>query len=104
MNLTTDRDDGVVIIRVDEPKLMYPMLSDFSESISNLVDAGDVKIVIDMTKVVYVDSASIGCLAAGFCFSGLLQSLKNLCLGAVDRLQQVQAHYGPPAWSGKEAM
>ena len=64
MNLTTDRSDdaGVVIIRVGEPKLMYPMLSDFSESISNLVDAGDAKVVIDMTKVVYVDSASIGCL------------------------------------------
>ncbi len=64
MNLTTDRSDdaGVVIIRVGEPKLMYPMLSDFSELISNLVDAGDAKVVIDMTKVVYLDSASIGCL------------------------------------------
>ena len=64
MNLTTDRSDdaGVVIIRVGETKLMYPMLSEFAESISNLVDAGDAKVVIDMANVVYVDSASIGCL------------------------------------------
>jgi len=62
MNLSTDRSQGVVIIRVGEAKLMYPMLSDFSESVSNLVAEGEAKVVIDMSQVSYVDSASIGCL------------------------------------------
>ena len=62
MKLTTDRSQGVVIIRVGEPKLMYPMLSDFAKSITSLVRGGESKVVINMSGVVYVDSASIGCL------------------------------------------
>ena len=62
MNLSSERTQGVVIIRVGEAKLMYPMLSDFSESISALVAEGESKVVIDMSQVSYVDSASIGCL------------------------------------------
>ena len=62
MNLSTERTKGVVIIRVGEAKLMYPMLSDFSESISALVADGESKVIVDMSQVSYVDSASIGCL------------------------------------------
>ena len=62
MNLSTDRSQGVVIIRVGEAKLMYPMLSDFSAMVSGLVAEGESKVVIDMSQVSYVDSASIGCL------------------------------------------
>ena len=64
MNITTDRSDDarVVIIRIGESKLVYPLLSDFSELILKLIDAGDARVVIDMTNVVYVDSAAIGCL------------------------------------------
>ena len=62
MNLSSECTQGVVIIRVGEAKLMYPMLSDFSESISALVAEGESKVVIDMSQVTYVDSASIGCL------------------------------------------
>ncbi len=62
MNLSTDRTQGVVIIRVGEAKLMYPMLSDFSSAVTGAVEEGESKIVIDMSQVSYVDSASIGCL------------------------------------------
>ena len=62
MNLSTDRSQGVVIIRVGEAKLMYPMLSDFSAMVSGLVAEGESKLVIDMSQVSYVDSASVGCL------------------------------------------
>jgi len=62
MNLVIDRSEGVAIVRVAEPKLMYPMLSDFAASVSSLVTNGEAKVVIDMSHVVYVDSASLGCL------------------------------------------
>ena len=62
MNLSTDRSQGVVIIRVGKTKLMYPMLSDFSAAVSGLVAEGESKVVINMSQVSYVDSASIGCL------------------------------------------
>ena len=62
MNLTTEHNGRVSIVRVDEPRLMYPILSDFSSAVTSLVSAGNNDILIDLTPVTYVDSATIGCL------------------------------------------
>ena len=62
MNLKTDQAGGVSIVRVGETRLMYPILSDFSAAVSSLVAAGRREILIDLSPVTYVDSATIGCL------------------------------------------
>ncbi len=62
MNLTTDRVDGIALVRVKEARLMYPLLSEFSATVTALISAGERRIVIDLTTVNYVDSATIGCL------------------------------------------
>ena len=62
MNVKTDQSGGVAIVRVGETRLMYPILSDFSTAVSGLVAAGQKHILIDMSPVTYVDSATIGCL------------------------------------------
>jgi anti-sigma B factor antagonist len=62
MNLTTDRAQDIAIVRVGETRLMYPLLSDFSGAVMGLLTAGDKKVMIDLSKVTYVDSATIGCL------------------------------------------
>ena len=62
MNVTTETSGPVSIVRVGEPRLMYPILSDFSSAVSSLVTSGKNNIVIDLTPVTYVDSATIGCL------------------------------------------
>ena len=62
MNLITDRTNDIVIVRVGETRLMYPILGDFSSAINGLVSAGNHEILIDLTPVTYVDSATIGCL------------------------------------------
>jgi anti-sigma B factor antagonist len=62
MNVKTDHTGGVAIVRVGETRLMYPILSDFSTAVSGLVAAGQKRILIDLTPVTYVDSATIGCL------------------------------------------
>ena len=41
---------------------MYPILSDFRSAVSALIAAGASEILIDLTPVTYVDSATIGCL------------------------------------------
>jgi anti-sigma B factor antagonist len=61
MNLTTDTAGGLAIVRVGETRLMYPLLADFSSSVAGLIARGDKKILIDLTSVTYVDSATIGC-------------------------------------------
>src|SRR4051794_601585 len=62
MNVKTEQSGGVAIVRVGETRLMYPILSDFSTAVSGLVAAGQRQILIDLTPVTYVDSATIGCL------------------------------------------
>ena len=62
MNVKTEQAGGVSIVRVGETRLMYPILSDFSSAVSALVADGQREILIDLTPVTYVDSATIGCL------------------------------------------
>ena len=62
MNLSTDRAQGIAIVRVGETRLMYPLLADFSGAVMALLTGGDKKVMIDLSKVTYVDSATIGCL------------------------------------------
>ena len=62
MNLTTDRQQDVSIVRVNEARLMYPILSDFANTITALIGAGERKVLLDLSTVTYVDSATIGCL------------------------------------------
>ena len=62
MNLTTEHNGRVSIVRVGEPRLMYPILGDFAAAVSGLVAAGTRDILIDLAPVTYIDSATIGCL------------------------------------------
>jgi anti-anti-sigma factor len=61
MNLTTDTTSGVAIVRVGETRLMYPLLADFAGAVAALLAKGEKKVLIDLTSVTYVDSATIGC-------------------------------------------
>src|SRR5574339_1175080 len=82
MNLTTESADGIAIVRVGETRLMYPLLADFSTAVSGLIGRGEKKILIDLTSVTYVDSATIGC------FMDLYRQAK--AAGAVLKLSGVQ--------------
>jgi anti-anti-sigma factor len=62
MNVTTEQSGAVSIVRVADTRLMYPMLGDFSTAVSSLIAAGKRDVLIDLTPVTYVDSATIGCL------------------------------------------
>ena len=62
MNLNTENANGVSIVRVGESRLMYPLLSEFSTVVTQLIASGEKKIVVDLSSVGYVDSATIGCL------------------------------------------
>ena len=62
MIVHTEQSGGVAIVRVGDTRLMYPMLADFSAAVNGLVAAGKRDILIDLTPVTYIDSATIGCL------------------------------------------
>ena len=62
MNVSTEQSGHVSIVRVGELRMMYPMLADFSARVHGLVTAGHHDILIDLSAVTYIDSATIGCL------------------------------------------
>ena len=62
MNLTTEHAGGVAVVRVGESRLMYPLLSEFSNAVTQLIASGEKRVVVDLSSVGYVDSATIGCL------------------------------------------
>jgi len=62
MNVRTEQTGAISIVRIGETRLMYPMLGDLSQAVSTLIASGRQAILIDLTPVTYVDSATIGCL------------------------------------------
>lgn len=62
MNITTTRIGSVAVLKVDEPRLTYPMLADFAAAATNLIGSGEKQLLLDLGPVGYLDSAAIGCL------------------------------------------
>jgi len=62
MNLTTTKTSDVVVVRVNEGRVMYPLLAEFAETIGALFRSGERQVLLDLTSVTYVDSATVGCL------------------------------------------
>ena len=62
MNIEIESIGEIKVVRVKEEKLVFPLLSSFFAKVSELIDAGAGKLVIDLSDVSYIDSASIGCL------------------------------------------
>ena len=77
MQVTTEAHGPVGIVRVGEARLMYPLLADFSAVVTGLIGQGTRNILIDVTPVTYVDSATIGCFMDLYrTISGLSGTLK----------------------------
>lgn len=62
MNLITDQSRDVSVVRVNEGRLMYPSLPEFTNTVASLISGGARKVLLDLSAVTSVDSATIGCL------------------------------------------
>ncbi len=62
MKLTVEQNDTVAIVRVGEERLVYPLLPTLADTVTTMIGGGAHNVLIDLSPVVYVDSASIGCL------------------------------------------
>ena len=62
MQLAFEERGDVTIVRVQEARLTYPVLSAFFAEVKQRVEGGARKLVIDLGAVGYLDSASIGCV------------------------------------------
>ena len=63
MNLQVESFDDVKVLRVKEARLVYPAVTTLSAQVSELIDAGSRKLVINLSEIEYIDSPSVGRLA-----------------------------------------
>ena len=62
MKLEIDSYGDVKVVRLKEPRLEFSLLSSLAAQISELIEHGALKLVINLSDVVYLDSASYACL------------------------------------------
>ena len=62
MQLAFEEKGDVTVVRVQEARLTYPVLSSFFSEVRQRVEGGARQVLIDLGAVGYLDSASIGCL------------------------------------------
>ena len=62
MQLAFEDKGDVTVVRVQEAKLTYPVLSAFFSEVRQRVEGGARRVLVDLASVSYLDSASIGCL------------------------------------------
>jgi anti-sigma B factor antagonist len=62
MPIAVENFGDVRIVRVKQTKLTYAVLGRFFSEVQELVESGARRVLLDLHEVVYMDSASIGCL------------------------------------------
>jgi anti-anti-sigma factor len=62
VNLQIDSVSDVKVVRMKESRLIYPLLGSLVAQISSLIEQGTRKLVMNLSDVAYLDSASYGCL------------------------------------------
>jgi anti-anti-sigma factor len=62
MQLAFEEKGDVTVVRILEARLTYPVLSSFFSEVRQRVEEGSRKVLIDLARVSYLDSASIGCI------------------------------------------
>lgn len=62
MNLEIETFGRTSFVRVKTKELTYPLLPELFSKISALIDSGTRELVINLSDLTYLDSASLGCL------------------------------------------
>ena len=62
MDVRVDSFGEVTVVRLKAQKMTFPLLRDFSTTISEQMETGTHQLIIDLSDVSYLDCASFGCL------------------------------------------
>jgi anti-sigma B factor antagonist len=54
--------DDIKVIQIQHQRMVYELLEEITREWTGYINEGYLKFVIDMSKVTFMDSASIGCL------------------------------------------
>ncbi|GAB6140445.1 STAS domain-containing protein [Methylosoma difficile] len=64
MQMTTINLNGVLILAIAESRLDAKLAVTFRETLEKLIDEGQHAIVLDMTKIIFIDSSGLGAIVS----------------------------------------
>jgi anti-anti-sigma factor len=62
LDLSIDKNGAVTMIRIQTARVIYPLLPTLVAKTKEAVEAGARSLVLDLSAVSYIDSATIGCI------------------------------------------
>ena len=62
MDLSIEKLGDATVIRIQTPRVVYPLLPTLVAKTKEAVDGGARSLVLDLQAVSYIDSATIGCI------------------------------------------
>ena len=62
MDLSIEKNGAAIIIRIQTARVIYPLLPALVEKTKAEVEQGGRSLVLDLSAVSYIDSATIGCI------------------------------------------
>lgn len=88
MKVSTRKDGGAVVVRVEVPRLVYATLDSFVDQVGAHLEADRPAVVFDLAPVNYLDSAAIGCLMDLYRRASAKQGRIALA-GVMDRVERM---------------
>lgn len=64
MNLSVTPGEGCTVVRL-EGRLTSPFVAQFRNAVDALVEAGDVRVAVDLSATEFIDSSGLGALVGG---------------------------------------
>lgn len=78
MNITTEKHADKTLLHIQEERIDAHNSSNLKDYILKLLDSGEIRLVIDLGQVRFIDSSGLGALLSGFKNAGLRQGSLTL--------------------------
>jgi len=87
MELSTERNGGALVIRVDAPRIDAAGAIQFNEAIRRATEGSDLRVILDLSQVHFLDSSGLGALVSVMKLLAPARRLELACLApAVEKV------------------
>lgn len=80
MQLTSDMQNGTLVVTVDEPRIDAAVAIQFKDKMRRTTEDGEARVVLNLAKVDFIDSSGLGAIVAAMKQLGQQRRLDLSCL------------------------
>ncbi len=88
MNITTEKHADKTVLHIQEERIDAHNSTNLKDYLLRLLENGDIRLVVDLSQVRFIDSSGLGALLSGFKNAGLRQGSLTLA-GLQPRVQSM---------------